>query len=109
MRIASAARVRRAWAPPFPGPPAGRSCALPEGGAARRDDLGPADSEARATVHEAVDLLDSGEGRVAEWAGEPNGLKFLNDRELIVADYRGLTNADNSTTTASFLMAEAPA
>jgi gluconolactonase len=26
--------------------------------------------------------------QVAEWAGEPNGLKFLNDRELIVTDYR---------------------
>jgi gluconolactonase len=25
---------------------------------------------------------------VAEWRGEPNGLKFLNDRELVVTDYR---------------------
>jgi gluconolactonase len=25
---------------------------------------------------------------IAEWAGEPNGLKFLNTRELLVADYR---------------------
>jgi gluconolactonase len=25
---------------------------------------------------------------VAEWAGEPNGLKFLNDRELLITDYR---------------------
>jgi gluconolactonase len=25
---------------------------------------------------------------IAEWAGEPNGLKFLNARELLVADYR---------------------
>ena len=26
--------------------------------------------------------------QVAEWRGEPNGLKFLNDRELLVTDYR---------------------
>lgn len=26
--------------------------------------------------------------QVAEWAGEPNGMKFLNDTELLVADYR---------------------
>lgn len=26
--------------------------------------------------------------QIAEWAGEPNGMKFLNDRELIVTDYR---------------------
>lgn len=26
--------------------------------------------------------------QVAEWAGEPNGMKFLNERELVVADYR---------------------
>jgi len=26
--------------------------------------------------------------QVAEWAGEPNGMKFLNDRELLVTDYR---------------------
>lgn len=25
---------------------------------------------------------------VAQWDGEPNGLKFLNDRELVVTDYR---------------------
>lgn len=25
---------------------------------------------------------------IVEWDGEPNGLKFLNDRELLVADYR---------------------
>ena len=37
---------------------------------ARRDELDPADEDARALVHEAVGLLDSGEGRVAEWAGE---------------------------------------
>jgi gluconolactonase len=26
--------------------------------------------------------------QVAEWAGEPNGMKFLNERELLVTDYR---------------------
>ena len=26
--------------------------------------------------------------QVAEWAGEPNGMKFLSDRELLVTDYR---------------------
>jgi gluconolactonase len=26
--------------------------------------------------------------QVAEWAGEPNGCKFLNERELLVTDYR---------------------
>ena len=26
--------------------------------------------------------------QVAEWAGEPNGMKFLNDRELLITDYR---------------------
>ena len=32
---------------------------------------------------------------VAEWAGEPNGAKFLNERELIVTDYRnGLMAVD---------------
>jgi len=25
---------------------------------------------------------------VAEWLGEPNGMKFLNERELLIADYR---------------------
>lgn len=35
---------------------------------------------------------------IAEWAGEPNGLKFLNDRELIVTDYRnGLMACDVAT------------
>ena len=37
---------------------------------ARRDDLGPGDDDARGIVHEAVDLLDSGAARVAEWDGE---------------------------------------
>ncbi|MET1050135.1 MAG: 2,3,4,5-tetrahydropyridine-2,6-dicarboxylate N-succinyltransferase [Acidimicrobiales bacterium] len=37
---------------------------------ARRDDLGPEDEDARRLVHEAVDLLDSGAARVAEWDGE---------------------------------------
>ena len=33
--------------------------------------------------------------QVAEWHGEPNGLKFLNDRELLVTDYRnGLMACD---------------
>ncbi|ACB32989.1 SMP-30/Gluconolaconase/LRE domain protein [Leptothrix cholodnii SP-6] len=33
--------------------------------------------------------------QVAEWAGEPNGMKFLNDRELLVTDYRnGLMACD---------------
>lgn len=37
---------------------------------------------------------------VAEWNGEPNGLKFLNDRELIVTDYRnGLMACDVKTGT----------
>jgi gluconolactonase len=26
--------------------------------------------------------------QIAEWAGEPNGMKFLNDRELLITDYR---------------------
>lgn len=26
--------------------------------------------------------------QVAEWAGEPNGMKFLNDKELLITDYR---------------------
>jgi gluconolactonase len=35
---------------------------------------------------------------VAEWAGEPNGLKFLSERELIVTDYRnGLMTCDVTT------------
>jgi 2,3,4,5-tetrahydropyridine-2-carboxylate N-succinyltransferase len=33
---------------------------------ARRDELGPADDDARAAVEEAIDLLDRGEARVAE-------------------------------------------
>ncbi|HEY0821207.1 MAG TPA: SMP-30/gluconolactonase/LRE family protein [Rhizobacter sp.] len=33
--------------------------------------------------------------QVAEWAGEPNGLKWLSDRELLVTDYRnGLMACD---------------
>lgn len=36
--------------------------------------------------------------QVVEWAGEPNGLKFLNERELIVTDYRnGLMACDVTT------------
>ena len=36
--------------------------------------------------------------QVAEWAGEPNGCKFLNERELIVTDYRnGLMACDVTT------------
>lgn len=36
--------------------------------------------------------------QVAEWDGEPNGCKFLNDRELIVTDYRnGLMACDVTT------------
>jgi len=35
---------------------------------------------------------------VAEWAGEPNGAKFLNERELLVTDYRnGLMVCDVAT------------
>lgn len=35
---------------------------------------------------------------VAEWDGEPNGLKFLDDRQLLVADYRnGLMACDVTT------------
>ncbi|MCR5885227.1 SMP-30/gluconolactonase/LRE family protein [Rhizobacter sp. J219] len=35
---------------------------------------------------------------VAEWAGEPNGLKWLNERELLVTDYRhGLMACDVTT------------
>lgn len=37
---------------------------------------------------------------VAEWAGEPNGMKFLDERELLVADYRnGLMACDIVTGT----------
>ena len=33
--------------------------------------------------------------QIAEWAGEPNGMKFLNDRELLITDYRnGLMACD---------------
>lgn len=36
--------------------------------------------------------------QVAEWDGEPNGLKFLDQRELVVADYRnGLMACDVTT------------
>ena len=36
--------------------------------------------------------------QVAQWDGEPNGLKFLDDRELLVADYRnGLMACDVKT------------
>ena len=35
---------------------------------------------------------------VAEWVGEPNGMKFLNERQLIITDYRnGLMCCDIST------------
>src|SRR4029434_5044133 len=35
---------------------------------------------------------------VAEWAGEPNGAKFIDDRELLVTDYRnGLMAVDVKT------------
>ncbi|MEY2569975.1 MAG: 2,3,4,5-tetrahydropyridine-2,6-dicarboxylate N-succinyltransferase [Acidimicrobiaceae bacterium] len=37
---------------------------------ARRDELGPNDADARTTVHRAIDLLDKGEARVAELAGD---------------------------------------
>jgi gluconolactonase len=38
--------------------------------------------------------------QVAEWDGEPNGLKFLSDRELLVTDYRnGLMACDISSGT----------
>jgi gluconolactonase len=36
--------------------------------------------------------------QVAEWDGEPNGAKFLNDRELLVTDYRNGLMACNVTT-----------
>ncbi|HEY1634691.1 MAG TPA: 2,3,4,5-tetrahydropyridine-2,6-dicarboxylate N-succinyltransferase [Acidimicrobiales bacterium] len=36
----------------------------------RRDSLGPDDGDAQATVRQAVDLLDTGEARVAEVAGD---------------------------------------
>lgn len=36
--------------------------------------------------------------QVAEWAGEPNGMKFLNHKELLVTDYRnGLMVCDIAT------------
>jgi gluconolactonase len=36
--------------------------------------------------------------QVAEWDGEPNGMKFLNERELLVTDYRnGLMACDIAT------------
>ena len=35
---------------------------------------------------------------IAEWDGEPNGMKFLNERELLVTDYRnGLMICDIAT------------
>jgi gluconolactonase len=38
--------------------------------------------------------------QVAEWDGEPNGLKFLNEHELVIADYRhGLMACDVRTGT----------
>ena len=38
--------------------------------------------------------------QVAQWDGEPNGLKFLNERELLVTDYRnGLVACDIATGT----------
>ncbi|MDQ2726444.1 MAG: 2,3,4,5-tetrahydropyridine-2,6-dicarboxylate N-succinyltransferase [Actinomycetota bacterium] len=37
---------------------------------ARRDEIGPADPDAVRTVHEAIDLLDRGEVRVAEMAAD---------------------------------------
>lgn len=38
--------------------------------------------------------------QVAQWPGEPNGMKFLNDRELLVTDYRnGLMVCDTLTGT----------
>lgn len=37
---------------------------------------------------------------VAEWAGEPNGMKFLDERELLITDYRnGLMACDLATGT----------
>jgi 2,3,4,5-tetrahydropyridine-2-carboxylate N-succinyltransferase len=36
----------------------------------RRDELGPEDADASATVRQAIDLLDSGEARVAEVGGD---------------------------------------
>ncbi len=38
----------------------------------RRDELGPDDVDAAATVRQAVDLLDTGEGRIAELDGDGN-------------------------------------
>ncbi len=36
--------------------------------------------------------------QVAEWAGEPNGMKFIDERELLVTDYRnGLMAVDVTT------------
>ncbi|HYF46005.1 MAG TPA: 2,3,4,5-tetrahydropyridine-2,6-dicarboxylate N-succinyltransferase [Acidimicrobiales bacterium] len=43
----------------------------------RRDELGPDDGDARRTVHEAIELLDSGEERIAHWDGE--GAVTVND------------------------------
>jgi 2,3,4,5-tetrahydropyridine-2-carboxylate N-succinyltransferase len=37
---------------------------------ARRDELSPADADARVTVEEAIDLLDRGDARIAEWSGD---------------------------------------
>ena len=46
-----------------------------------------------------IDALGEWE-QVAEWDGEPNGCKFLNDHELIVTDYRnGLMACDVKTGT----------
>jgi len=43
----------------------------------RRDQLSPDDADAAATVREAVGLLDSGEGRVAELG--PDGSPVVNE------------------------------
>jgi len=52
---------------------------------ARRDELSPADTDAFATVKEAIDLLDSGELRVAEVTGDGVG-----DDEVVVNEWAKL-------------------
>jgi 2,3,4,5-tetrahydropyridine-2-carboxylate N-succinyltransferase len=43
----------------------------------QRDEIGPGDAEAVAAVHEAIDLLDSGQARVAEMA--PDGTVIVHE------------------------------
>ncbi len=70
-RLPTAARLRPAGRPTGSLPARWATCRrASRSSGTRRDELGPDDEDARRTVHEAIELLDSGEGRVAEWDGE---------------------------------------